>query len=74
MDSVSSDTVVKHNGYILIRGKALKELKLQFVPVINVVSKRTICKIIHQFSELYLNFIYFCQKIVLWKSNLKKNI
>lgn len=30
---------LKHNGYILIRGKALKELKLQFAPVINVGSK-----------------------------------
>lgn len=32
---------LKHNGYILIRGKALKELKLQFAPVINVGSKTT---------------------------------
>lgn len=32
---------LKHNGYVLIRGKALKELKLQFAPVINVGSKTT---------------------------------
>lgn len=32
---------LKHNGYILMRGKALKELKLQFAPVINVGSKTT---------------------------------
>jgi hypothetical protein len=32
---------LKFNGYILIRGKALKELKLQFAPVINVGSKTT---------------------------------
>ena len=32
---------LKHNGYILMRGKALKELKLQFGPVINVGSKTT---------------------------------
>ena len=32
---------LKHNGYILIRGKALKEMKLQFAPVINVGSKTT---------------------------------
>ena len=34
-------TELKHNGYILIRGKALKALKLQFAPVINVGSKTT---------------------------------
>ena len=27
------------NGYVLCKGKHLKELKLQFVPVINVGSK-----------------------------------
>lgn len=27
---------LKHNGYVLIKGKRLKELKLQFLPVINV--------------------------------------
>jgi hypothetical protein len=32
---------LKHNGYILIRGKALREMKLQFAPVINVGSKTT---------------------------------
>ena len=32
---------LKHNGYVLIRGKSLKELKLQFAPVINVGSKTT---------------------------------
>jgi hypothetical protein len=32
---------LKHNGYTLIRGKALKELKLQFAFVINVGSKTT---------------------------------
>jgi hypothetical protein len=32
---------LKHNGYVLIRGKALKELNLQFAPVINVGSKTT---------------------------------
>ncbi len=32
---------LKHNGYTLIRGKMLKELKLQFAPVINVGSKTT---------------------------------
>ncbi len=30
---------VKHNEYLLIRGKHLKELKLEFAPVINVGSK-----------------------------------
>lgn len=34
-------TELKHNGYVLIRGKSLKELKLQFAPVINVGSKTT---------------------------------
>lgn len=32
---------LKLNGYILIRGKTLKELKLQFAPVMNVGSKTT---------------------------------
>ncbi len=32
---------LKHNGYVLMRGKRLKELKLQFAPVINVGSKTT---------------------------------
>lgn len=32
---------LKHNGYILIRGKVLKDLRLQFAPVINVGSKTT---------------------------------
>ena len=30
---------LKHNGYVLMKGKHLKELKLQFAPVINVGSK-----------------------------------
>lgn len=30
-----------HNGYVLIKGKLLKELKLQFAHVINVASKTT---------------------------------
>lgn len=32
---------LKYNGYILIKGKKLKELKIQFAPVINVGSKTT---------------------------------
>ncbi len=32
---------LKHNGYFLSKGKQLKELKLQFAPVINVGSKTT---------------------------------
>ena len=32
---------LKHNGYVLMRGKRLKELKLQFAPVINVGNKTT---------------------------------
>lgn len=32
---------LKYNGYILSRGKQLKEFKLQFAPVINVGSKTT---------------------------------
>ena len=32
---------LKHNGYILMRGKRLKNMKLQFDPVINVGSKTT---------------------------------
>ena len=32
---------LKYNGYILSKGKQLKEFKLQFAPVINVGSKTT---------------------------------
>ena len=32
---------LKHNGYILMRGKRLKDIKLQFAPVIGVGSKTT---------------------------------
>lgn len=32
---------LKHNGYVLCKGKQLKELKLQFAPIINVGSKTT---------------------------------
>ena len=32
---------LKHNGYVLMRGKRLKKLKLRFAPVINVGSKTT---------------------------------
>ncbi len=32
---------LKHNGYVLCRGKMLKEFKLRFAPVINVGSKTT---------------------------------
>ncbi len=35
------DQELKHNGYILSKGKQLKELKLQFGRVINVPSKTT---------------------------------
>ena len=37
----SNSEELKHNGYILCKGKHLKELKLQFAPVINVGSKTT---------------------------------
>jgi hypothetical protein len=33
---------LKHNGYFLCKGKLLKELKLQFAPVINVGNKTTV--------------------------------
>lgn len=32
---------LRHNGYVLIRGKRLKDMRLQFAPVINVGSKTT---------------------------------
>ncbi len=32
---------LKHNGYVLIKGKRLKDFKLQFAPVIDVGSKTT---------------------------------
>lgn len=35
------DQELKHNGYILSKGKHLKDLKLQFGHVINVPSKTT---------------------------------
>ena len=35
------DQELKHNGYILSKGKQLKELKLQFGHVINVPNKTT---------------------------------
>ena len=38
----SHEVELRHNGYFLCRGKHLKELKLQFAPVINVGSKTTI--------------------------------
>jgi hypothetical protein len=37
----SHEEELKHNGYFLCKGKLLKELKLQFAPVINVGSKTT---------------------------------
>jgi hypothetical protein len=37
----SHEQELKHNGYFLCKGKLLKELKLQFAPVINVGSKTT---------------------------------
>ncbi len=36
------DQELKHNGYILIKGKQLKDLKLQFGHVMNVPSKTTL--------------------------------
>jgi hypothetical protein len=38
----SYESELKHNGYFLCRGKLLKELKLQFAPVINVATKTTV--------------------------------
>ncbi|MDE6522190.1 MAG: hypothetical protein K2L17_05175 [Muribaculaceae bacterium] len=32
---------LKYNGYVLSKGKQLKEFKLQFAPVINIASKTT---------------------------------
>jgi predicted nucleic acid-binding protein len=37
----SNEEELKHNGYFLCKGKLLKDLKLQFAPVINVGSKTT---------------------------------
>lgn len=39
---------LKHNGYVLCKGKRLKDLKLQFAPVINVGSKTTQLGVCHQ--------------------------
>jgi len=36
------ETELKHNGYVLIRGNKLKDLKLQFGHVINVPTKTTV--------------------------------
>lgn len=36
-----NETELKYNGYVLCKGKRLKDLKLQFAPVINVGSKTT---------------------------------
>ena len=38
----SHEQELKHNGYFLCKGKLLKELKLQFAPVINVATKTTV--------------------------------
>lgn len=38
----SHEQELKHNGYFLCRGKLLKELKMQFAPVINVATKTTV--------------------------------
>ena len=38
----SHEEELKHNGYFLCKGKLLKELKLRFVPDINVATKTTI--------------------------------
>ena len=38
--SVNSDEL-KHNGYVLCKGKSLKEFKLQFAHLINEASKTT---------------------------------
>ncbi len=32
---------LKYNGYVLMKGKRLKDLQLKFVPVINVGNKTT---------------------------------
>ena len=36
-----NEAELKYNGYVLCKGKTLKDLKLQFAPVINVGSKTT---------------------------------
>ncbi len=36
-----NEAELKYNGYVLCKGKQLKDLKLQFAPVINVGSKTT---------------------------------
>lgn len=38
----SHETELKHNGYFLCKGKLLKNLKIQFAPVINVATKTTV--------------------------------
>lgn len=38
----SHEQELRHNGYFLCKGKLLKELKLQFAPVINVATKTTV--------------------------------
>ena len=38
----SHEQELKYNGYFLCKGKLLKELKLQFAPVINVATKTTV--------------------------------
>lgn len=48
---------LKYNGYILSRGKQLKEFKLQFAPVINVGSKTFIA--LSEFCRTAIIYILF---------------
>lgn len=49
---------LKYNGYILCRGKQLKDLKLQFAHVINEVSKTTQLGLFN--FRAFLNRLSYC--------------
>ena len=48
---------LKHNGYILIKGKTLKEFKLQFGHVINVQTKTTVLGLLNFRAFLNLSML-----------------
>jgi len=51
------ESELKHNGYVLIRGNRLKELKLQFGHVINVPTKTTVLGLFNFRSFLNLSML-----------------
>ena len=59
---------LSHNGYVLSKGKTLKEIKVQFAHVINVGSKTTQLELFSFRAFLNIGMLLTCLEKIMMKN------